>query len=68
MFAPEAVEPVVDVLARLAGPGWALGVAVGTGRIAIPIRPRGVTVTGIELSRRWLRAFDQKLVRLNFLS
>lgn len=50
MFAPEVVEPAVDLLARLAGPGQALGFAVGTGRIAIPLHRRGVQVTGIELS------------------
>lgn len=50
MFAPEVVGPVVELLARLAGSGAALELAVGTGRIAIPLLERGVPVSGIELS------------------
>ena len=50
MFAPEAVEPAVDVLAELAGDGAALEFAIGTGRIALPLAARGVPVHGIELS------------------
>ena len=33
MFAPEAVDPVVDFLADLAGSGRALELGIGTGRI-----------------------------------
>jgi SAM-dependent methyltransferase len=50
MFAPEVVGPAVDFLARLAGSGRALGFAIGTGRIGVPLVRRGVPVTGIELS------------------
>jgi hypothetical protein len=50
MFSPEAIDPVVDFLAALAGDGAALEFAVGTGRIALPLRRRGVRVHGIELS------------------
>jgi len=50
MFGPEAVDPVVDVLAGLAGDGRALELAIGTGRIALPLAARGVEVAGIELS------------------
>ena len=50
MFAPEVVEPAVELLARLAGSGRALELAIGTGRIGIPLVRRGVPVTGIELS------------------
>jgi SAM-dependent methyltransferase len=50
MFAPEVLEPAVDFLADLAGEGPALELAVGTGRVAIPLVERGVPVTGIELS------------------
>ena len=49
--APEVVEPVVDLLAKLAGDGRALELGVGTGRIALPLAQRGVQVHGIELSR-----------------
>jgi 16S rRNA A1518/A1519 N6-dimethyltransferase RsmA/KsgA/DIM1 with predicted DNA glycosylase/AP lyase activity len=44
------VDPVVDFLAELAGSGAALELGIGTGRIAIPLRRRGVPVHGIELS------------------
>ncbi|GIG88366.1 methyltransferase [Plantactinospora endophytica] len=51
MFAPEVLGPTVDRLAELAGAGPALEFAIGTGRVAVPLRQRGVPVTGIELSR-----------------
>ena len=50
MFEPSVVDPVVDVLADLAGDGRALEFAIGTGRIALPLAQRGVVVCGIELS------------------
>jgi len=43
------VEPVVDFLEPLAG-GGALELAIGTGRIAVPLAERGVRVAGIDLS------------------
>jgi SAM-dependent methyltransferase len=51
IFDPGSVESTVDVLAELAGGGRALELAVGTGRIALPLARRGVPVHGIELSR-----------------
>jgi SAM-dependent methyltransferase len=51
MFAPEVLGPTVDRLAELAGDGPALELAIGTGRVAVPLAARGVAVTGIELSR-----------------
>jgi SAM-dependent methyltransferase len=50
MFEPAVVEPTVDLLAAIAGDARALEFAIGTGRIALPLRRRGVPVTGIELS------------------
>ncbi|MFJ9211687.1 class I SAM-dependent methyltransferase [Streptomyces sp. NPDC102264] len=50
MFAPEVLGPTVDRLAQLAGDGAALEFAIGTGRVAVPLAERGVSVTGIELS------------------
>ncbi len=47
---PAVVEPIVDFLAQLADTGPALELAIGTGRIALPLSERGVTVKGIELS------------------
>ena len=51
MFAPEVIGPTVDRLVELAGDGRALELAIGTGRVAVPLAERGVPVTGIELSR-----------------
>jgi SAM-dependent methyltransferase len=50
LFQPEAIDPVVDFLAGLAGDGAALELGIGTGRIALPLSQRGVPVHGIELS------------------
>jgi SAM-dependent methyltransferase len=51
LFDHDAVDPVVDLLAALAGDGRALELGIGTGRIAIPLASRGVPVHGIELSK-----------------
>jgi SAM-dependent methyltransferase len=50
MFAPVVLGPTVDLLAQLADGRPALELAVGTGRVAIPLAERGVHVHGIELS------------------
>ena len=50
MFEPAAVEPAVEFLARLAGDRRALELGIGTGRIALPLRQRGIEVHGIDLS------------------
>jgi SAM-dependent methyltransferase len=50
MFAPEAINPVVEFLVELAGGGRALELGIGTGRIALPLAERGVPVYGIDLS------------------
>ncbi len=47
---PEAIARTVDLLAELAGDGAALEFAIGTGRIALPLAARGVSVYGIDLS------------------
>ena len=53
------VEPVVDFLLPLAG-GGALELAVGTGRIAVPLAERGVRVAGIDLSPDMLAQLKRK--------
>jgi SAM-dependent methyltransferase len=47
---PAVVDPIVDLLAGLAGGGPALELGIGTGRIALPLARRGVRVQGIDLS------------------
>jgi SAM-dependent methyltransferase len=51
MFQPEVIDPAVSLLAELAGSGRALELAIGTGRIGLPLSQRGVPVHGIEVSR-----------------
>ncbi len=50
VFAPTALDPMVEFLAARAGPGPVLELAVGTGRVALPLARRGLRVHGIELS------------------
>lgn len=50
MFSPEVLGPTVDLLTELADGRPALELAVGTGRVALPLAARGVHVHGIELS------------------
>lgn len=50
MFADAVVAPAVMRLAALAEGGRALEFAIGTGRVAVPLRDADVPVVGIELS------------------
>jgi SAM-dependent methyltransferase len=47
---PVVVAATVDFLAELAGDGPVLELGIGTGRIALPLAARGVSVHGIDLS------------------
>ncbi|HEX3334138.1 MAG TPA: class I SAM-dependent methyltransferase [Acidimicrobiales bacterium] len=63
MFDPSVVGETVDFLAGLAGlagDGAALEFAIGTGRIALPLRARGVRVHGIDLSADMLAQLARK--------
>jgi SAM-dependent methyltransferase len=62
-------EPMVDgtpvaeaarVLAELAGRGRALELAIGTGRVAVPLAAMGVRVDGIELSQAMVERLRAK--------
>lgn len=44
-------DAAADLLADLAGDGRALELAIGTGRIAVPLMERGIEVDGIEQSQ-----------------
>jgi SAM-dependent methyltransferase len=57
---PAVVDPMVDFLAELAGDGRALELAIGTGRIGLPLARRGVRVHGIELSRAMVARLQAK--------
>jgi SAM-dependent methyltransferase len=60
MFDPAVVEPTVDFLAELAGDGAALELGIGTGRIALPLSERGISVYGIDLSEAMVAKLREK--------
>jgi SAM-dependent methyltransferase len=49
-FSSEVLDPAVNKLAALAEGGSCLEFAIGTGRVALPLIARGLTVDGIEYS------------------
>jgi hypothetical protein len=53
MFSPERVDPVVDLLAELAGGGRALELAIGAGRIAVPTTSP-IRACARTTSRSWM--------------
>ncbi|MFF3615669.1 class I SAM-dependent DNA methyltransferase [Streptomyces sp. NPDC002580] len=56
-----ALKPTLDFLGELAGGGRALEFAIGTGRVAVPLRGRGVPVVGIELSEHMAAVLRSKV-------
>jgi SAM-dependent methyltransferase len=60
MFDPTVVEPVVDFLVERSRGGKVLEFGIGTGRIALPLAGRGVTVSGIDLSQPMLDELAEK--------
>jgi SAM-dependent methyltransferase len=60
MFTPERLRPVLDRLEELAAGGPALELAIGTGRVGLPLAARGVPVTGIELSNAMVEQLRAK--------
>ena len=60
-FAPEVLDPTVDLLERLADDGPALELAIGTGRVGVPRAARGVPVTGIELTEPMVAQLRRKV-------
>ena len=49
-FDPVVIDATVSFLAERTGSGAALELAIGTGRIALPLSARGIPVHGIDLS------------------
>ena len=60
MFDRAVLDPAVDRLAGLARDGPVLELAIGTGRVALPLRARGVDVHGIELSPHMVAELRRK--------
>jgi SAM-dependent methyltransferase len=47
---PDAPPAMIDRLAKLAGEGRVLELAIGTGRVALPLLARGVDIHGVDVS------------------
>ena len=60
MFAPEVLGPTVEFLRDHAGAGPVVEFALGTGRVALPLRAAGVDVRGIEFSRAMVDELRRK--------
>ncbi|MFF8616609.1 class I SAM-dependent DNA methyltransferase [Streptomyces sp. NPDC015350] len=61
MSSAAVLGPTLDFLAGLAGDGRALEFAIGTGRVGVPLRERGVPVVGIELSEHMAAVLRRKV-------
>ncbi len=59
-FESAVLGPMVDRLAELAQGGAALEFAVGTGRVALGLRSRGISVQGLELSPHMAEKLREK--------
>jgi hypothetical protein len=60
MFSPGVLGPTVDLLHDLAAGRAALELAIGTGRVALPLSESGVHVHGIELSEAMVAQLRSK--------
>lgn len=61
MSSDSVLRPTLDFLEELAGCGRVLEFAVGTGRVAVPLRERGVPVVGVELSEHMAAVLRRKV-------
>jgi SAM-dependent methyltransferase len=59
-FEPATVAATVDFLEPLAAGGGALELAIGTGRIAVPLAARGIRVAGIDYSAPMVEQLRRK--------
>ena len=60
MFLPGVLDPTVDFLAELAGSGPVLELGIGTGRVALPLVEKGISVHGIDLSQAMVERLRAK--------
>lgn len=61
MSSAAVLGPTLAFLADLAGDGRALEFAIGTGRVSVPLRERGVPVVGVEVSEHMAAALRRKI-------
>lgn len=57
---PGTTAACVDLIAELAADGDVLELAIGTGRIALPLAARGISVSGFDASPEMLNILDGK--------
>ncbi|MEL6414143.1 MAG: class I SAM-dependent methyltransferase [Pseudomonadota bacterium] len=57
---PGTTEDAVALLADLAGRGRTLELAIGTGRVALPLAEQGVDITGFDASPEMLEKLKEK--------
>ena len=60
LSAPHVLDPQLDLLEELAAGGPVLELAIGTGRVGLPLAMRGLRVTGIELSEAMVERLRRK--------
>jgi SAM-dependent methyltransferase len=60
MYDPRVLEPAVNFLADTANGGKILEFGIGTGRVALPLSQRGLTVSGIDISSDMLDQLHHK--------
>jgi SAM-dependent methyltransferase len=60
MYAPAVLDPAVDLLADHARGGKALELGIGTGRVALALRDRGIEVHGIDRSEAMVARLHAK--------
>ncbi len=61
MSSAAVLGPTLAFLSELAGDGRALEFAIGTGRVGVPLRERGVPVAGVELSTHMAAVLRRKI-------
>ena len=57
---PGTTDAAVDLIADLAGAGDVLELAIGTGRVALPLAARGINMTGFDASPDMLAKLKEK--------
>jgi SAM-dependent methyltransferase len=59
-FSTDEIDRTADALAGLADGGAAVEFAIGTGRVALPLTTRGVSVSGMDISEPMLAELHKK--------
>jgi len=60
MFDNSVLDPTIELLEDMSEGGRVLEFAVGTGRVALPLKERGVDIHGIEISQPMVNQLHTK--------